>query len=42
VDFPRVRFCGFADVPFWRRRTFADAVVLSWRSVPGNGRQIAE
>jgi hypothetical protein len=31
-----------AEVPFWRGRTFADAAVLSWRSVRGNGRQIAE
>jgi hypothetical protein len=29
-------------MPFWRSRTFADAVVLSYRSVPGRGRQIAE
>jgi hypothetical protein len=30
------------EASFWRGRTFADAAVLSWRSVRGNGRQIAE
>ncbi|MDQ1361752.1 MAG: hypothetical protein QOJ44_2129 [Acidimicrobiaceae bacterium] len=33
---------ALSEMPFWRGRTFADAVVLSWRSVSGGGRQIAK
>jgi hypothetical protein len=44
TDCSRLRGTVFAatEVPFWRGRTFADAADLSWRSVPGNGRQIAD